>query len=258
MNDRVDLLAAARRATPGSGRFRPPYPDELFACIADGVADGARGLAADLGAGVGRSSLPLLAWFQRVVAIERDPRLAGRLPAQADRLTVQCCRAEDAELTEGTVGAVVFGNSFLAMDGPWLVQRVSRWLAPGGVLAAFQDSFPRVPQPVQAILDHERRHHWGPFAHFRAHDDLYTARTLAHCTRLAIRTIRRIGNVVEPTRWQLIAWLLSLPAASAYVRTLSDPDGYLGSLETAIARVWPAEQIPTDFGVEVIIAARRT
>jgi SAM-dependent methyltransferase len=252
----AEAVVGLSRTAPVGRRFCPPYPDALFDRIVDSVPDDACSLAADLGAGTGASALPLLRWFDRVVAVEHDPRMAARIPVHPGRLDVLCCRGEQAGFLDGSVGLVVLGNALHLMDAAVLMPRVSAWLRPGGVVAAFHDAFFEGPEPVQRILDHERRHRWEPYIPAVLRDELHTARAVGMGGCLGVRSVQHVRNAVPLTAAELVGVLVSTPYCHAYMQTLAAPEAYALTLEAELARAWPDATIPIDFGIALLLATR--
>jgi SAM-dependent methyltransferase len=100
----------------------------------------------DVGCGVGRWAERLLDAGYAVTGVEPAPgmaerasaRLAGRPPG---RFILHRDRVEDVELPPGSVDAVLaMGSLQYTHDPAVTVDRVARWLRPGGVLAVLVDS----------------------------------------------------------------------------------------------------------------------
>ena len=75
--------------------FRPAYPQKLYDIIFAAVPPDRRRCAMDLGAGTGQSASPLLQWFERVIAVEADPRMAEELRRAEPRIEVRVITAEE-------------------------------------------------------------------------------------------------------------------------------------------------------------------
>jgi SAM-dependent methyltransferase len=118
---------------------RPPYPDALFAWLAD-VAP-ARRLAWDCGAGSGQATIGLSPRFDRVLATEADARqlaLAPRLPNVEFRLA----SAEADPGLRGEVDLVACACSIHWFALEPFYDNVRRALAPKGVIAAWTYDWP--------------------------------------------------------------------------------------------------------------------
>jgi len=53
---------------------------------------------------------------------------------------------------------------------------------------------------------------------------------------------------------QFVGFFSSTSYASAYLRTLADPDAYLEELESRFQQAHPDDMIPVDFRVELTLA----
>lgn len=120
---------------------RPPYPPALWQRLRDlGVLKpGLR--AADLGAGTGQATGPLLSAGLRVTAVEPGPQLAARLRDLYPAVTVLRARAEDVELPAGSFDVVVAATSIHWMDLDVVLPKVHSWLTPGGFLLVWRNVF---------------------------------------------------------------------------------------------------------------------
>lgn len=105
---------------------RPPYPHALWERLTSlGVLE--RGFhAADLGAGTGQVTGPLLEAGLNVVAVEPGPELARRLRAGHPDAQIVVSRAEDADLPEGALDLAVAATSIHWMHLELLLPKVQR------------------------------------------------------------------------------------------------------------------------------------
>jgi len=108
--------------------FRPAHPPRLFERILERVPPENPGCAMDLGAGTGLSTLPLCQWFARVIAVEPDPRMAGRLEGLHKNIVVRISTAEECVKEPDSVDLVTCGTALYWMDGPRVLEKASSWL----------------------------------------------------------------------------------------------------------------------------------
>lgn len=124
-------------------RHRPPYPPETFAVLADLVAapPGERRVL-DIGCGTGYLARPMLAFADRVDAVDASPHMieAGRRePGGGDRrLRWICGAAEDVPLAP-PYALITAGASIHWMAWDRLLPRMADALAPGAVMAVVGD-----------------------------------------------------------------------------------------------------------------------
>ena len=122
-------------------RFRPTYPDELFATIQGRLELPEPPHVADLGAGTGRASLPMAALGWRVTAIEPGKPMLEQLRGRAseDGLVVATVQAsaEETGLDPASVDLATAGQAFHWFDKERAVAEMARIVRPGGGVALF-------------------------------------------------------------------------------------------------------------------------
>ena len=107
-------------------RYRPGYPQELIAQLAEatGVTETSRVL--DLGCGPGTVAIPMAAHAGEVVAVDREPRMIGELrelgPAN---VTAVEASAEDVDESWGGFQLVTAGRSFHWFDAELVLARLA-------------------------------------------------------------------------------------------------------------------------------------
>ncbi|WP_223861828.1 class I SAM-dependent methyltransferase [Geminicoccus harenae] len=123
----------------GQGPLRPTVAQALAAFAREGRATPLR--VVDLGCGVGRDTLPLLAMGHTVHAIDREQAAIDRLratcpPDDLPRLTTTVARFEDADWPEADLTVSSFALPFCPPERfAGLFTRIHARLAPGGRLA---------------------------------------------------------------------------------------------------------------------------
>lgn len=115
-------------------RYRPGYPDELFAYLAS-IAPRRR-LAWDCGTGSGQAALGLVRHFDRVVATDASAdQLSQAVPHE--RIAYQVARAEEVALEPGSVDLTTVATAVHWFDRGRFYATVRRVAAPEGVLAVW-------------------------------------------------------------------------------------------------------------------------
>ncbi|WP_432494174.1 class I SAM-dependent methyltransferase [Kineococcus auxinigenes] len=111
-------------------RARPGYPDEALDWV---LPPGARRVL-DLGAGTGKLTRLLLARGLEVVAVEPTAGMREQFTAVLPDVEVLDGTGEDLPLPDGSVDAVVAGQSWHWVDPERAAPEVARVLRPGGTL----------------------------------------------------------------------------------------------------------------------------
>lgn len=131
-------------------RFRPSYPPELFAWLAE-VSPG-RDLAVDLGTGNGQAAVSLAEHFERVIGIE--PSAEQLAHAHGDpQVEYRVATAEVTGLTDDLADLLLAAQAFHWFDTGLFFAEARRLLRPGGVLALVSYALSRITPEVDAVVD---------------------------------------------------------------------------------------------------------
>ncbi len=114
--------------------FRPRYPEELFAFLADLVPQ--RDLAWDCATGNGQAAVPLARYFSRVLATDIS---AAQLhhAEQHERIEYRIARAHDSGLPAHSVDLVTVAQALHWFDLSSFYAEVERVLVPRGMLSVW-------------------------------------------------------------------------------------------------------------------------
>jgi SAM-dependent methyltransferase len=122
-------------------RYRPTYPDALFALIAQELGLPGRPQVADLGAGTGRASLPMAALGWRVTAVEPGrpmlDQLLARAAAEGLKVAVAEASAEETGLGAASVDVATAAQAFHWFDKAAALAEMARIVRPAGGIALF-------------------------------------------------------------------------------------------------------------------------
>jgi ubiquinone/menaquinone biosynthesis C-methylase UbiE len=146
---------------------RPGYAGDAIDEIVRhaGLAPGMR--VADVGAGTGNLTLPLLERGLEVVAIEPNDamrRLGLERTGQHGRIAWRSAFAEATTLPDGSVDAVGFGSSFNVVDAERAVVESARIVRPGGSVFCLWNHRQLV-DPLQAAIEAVIHEHVPAFAY---------------------------------------------------------------------------------------------
>ncbi|HJU87036.1 MAG TPA: class I SAM-dependent methyltransferase, partial [Gemmatimonadota bacterium] len=119
-------------------RFRPSYPEALFAALFGRLADPS-GTTLDVGAGTGVATASLLRRSSRVAALEPNrsmlAKAASRLAGEAGWLGAVAARAEEIPIASASVSCITVAQAFHWFDPTRALAEFARVLRPRGLLA---------------------------------------------------------------------------------------------------------------------------
>ncbi len=115
-----------RGAASYYARFRPGYPAELLALVAERAGLDATGRLLDLGCGTGNIAIPLAAHVGEVVAVDVEPEMLIELERAAppNVRTVEA-RAEEVDESWGTFRLTTIGAALHWFDSGLVLERLA-------------------------------------------------------------------------------------------------------------------------------------
>lgn len=122
-------------------RYRPGYPEELFAVLGAEAGRRAGRFAADVGAGTGIFSRALAAGGWRVIAVEPSPAMLEHVARTSGcaggdpPIRLVCATAEATGLADRSVVLAAAAQAFHWFNPPYALAELARILQPGGLLA---------------------------------------------------------------------------------------------------------------------------
>jgi SAM-dependent methyltransferase len=143
-------------------RYRPTYPAELFAWLAN--ASPATGLAADVGTGSGQAAVGLATHFDQVIALDPSPEQIEHARPHP-RITYRVASAERTGLDDGSADLVLAAQAFHWFPAEPFFAEARRVLRSGGVLALVSYELSRVTPEVDVVVNdlyHSLDAYWEP------------------------------------------------------------------------------------------------
>lgn len=140
--------------------FRPTYPDALFEFIASLPA--ARGTVWDCATGNGQAAIPLAKHFDRVIATDAS-REQIRQATPHPRVSYAVALADASGLADGSVDLVTVAQALHWLPLDRFVAEVRRVVAPGGALAVWWYTMPKLGGAVDEIVDTYYSKTCGPY-----------------------------------------------------------------------------------------------
>jgi SAM-dependent methyltransferase len=141
-------------------RFRPIYPDALYAWLASRAP--ARELAWDCGTGSGQAAVALAAHFTRVIASDPSREQIAHAAAHA-RVCYMVASAEQPPAEALGADLVTVAQALHWFDFARFYPALERVLKPGGLFAAWGYGPMRILPAVDAIVTHYRMDVVGPY-----------------------------------------------------------------------------------------------
>ncbi len=145
---------------PDYARFRPDYPQALFAWLAGLVEEHA--LAWDCGTGSGQAALGLAHHFERIIATDPSRKQLDHA-APHPRIDYRAAPAEDSRIEAGSVDLVTVAQAIHWFDLDRFYAEARRVLKPGGVIACWTYTLLDTDMGIDELLTDFYRNVVGPY-----------------------------------------------------------------------------------------------
>jgi SAM-dependent methyltransferase len=140
--------------------FRPTYPDALFDFVASLPAE--RRLAWDCATGNGQAAVPLTAHFERVIATDASrEQILQATPHE--RVSYDVALADASGLAGGSVDLVTVAQALHWFPLDRFFAEVRRVISPGGALAIWCYTMPKLGGVIDEIVDRYYSETCGPY-----------------------------------------------------------------------------------------------
>ena len=133
-------------------RYRPTYPESLFAYLSSLVTD--HSLAWDCATGSGQAALKLADFFSKVIASDlNEDQLFQAAPHPLGKVEYRIASAENSRLPAGSVNLITVAQAAHWFQIEKFYKEVKRVLKPQGVLALWCYGLARINPEIDALLD---------------------------------------------------------------------------------------------------------
>jgi len=132
-------------------RYRPQYPAALYEWIAL-IAPG-HDQAWDCGTGSGQAAMGLTRRFRSIIATDPSAQQIANAPAHP-QIEYRVAPAEESGLADQSVDAITVAVALHWFDLDRFYAEVKRVLKPGGVIAAWGYTRPRIAPEIDRVLAH--------------------------------------------------------------------------------------------------------
>lgn len=131
-------------------RYRPGYPQELFAFLAELAP--APSVAWDCATGSGQAAVGLASHFERVIATDGSARQLAAA-ATHPKVDYQVAEAERSGLASGSVDLVTVAQALHWFDLERFYAEVRRVVRPGGLIAVWSYNLLTISEPVDRLVN---------------------------------------------------------------------------------------------------------
>jgi SAM-dependent methyltransferase len=138
------------KQSTGYSRYRPNYPEELFAFLASLCRQPVK--AWDCGCGTGQAAHGLVRHFKSVVATDASEAQIEKAAA-GDGITYRVATAEASGLDDDSVDLVLVAQALHWFDFDMFYREVRRVCRPGGVLVAIAYGLMRINPEIDRVID---------------------------------------------------------------------------------------------------------
>ena len=199
----------------------------------------------------------LLEHFAQVIAIEPDALMVEKLREFAPQAEIHAVKAEDFVQEAASVDLVNIATALHWMDVPRVMENVTHWLRPAGILAVYGSEFPKTPPPVHEIIREEFAKRWDQFRHERLRRKEFPQSIIRAAPGLQVFEESTLYHIVQMTPHEYAGFCRSTSYGSAYGRSLQDEEAYWRDLEARFRNAWREEKIPVNSKFYLFLARKK-
>lgn len=233
------------------GAVRPTYPDAVYDAI---LAAGGREkfeVAADVGCGTGASLEGLQRIARNIVGIEPAPRLRAIAHREYPSVDVRSGDGMATGLEDASIDLVTVATAFHWFERAAALKEFHRILQPGGIFAPYRYDFSVIVGPGHLVLHQHMARYW--YKHRAGQLTRYDDTMEMMQDSGLFEDVRKIWlpHRISHTAETFAAYICSTSYATAYMKTLDDPEAYLRAFTDELAEAQPGE-FDVAFDIELV------
>lgn len=241
------------------GAVRPVYPDSVYdAILAACQKKGTRksfAVAADVGCGAGASLEGLQNIADSIIGIEPAPRMRAIAAEKYPDVAMREGSGMETGLEDASVDLVTVATAFHWFERERAIEEFYRILTPGGLFAPYRYDFSVIVGPGHLVLHQHMARYWYKYRaeQLTRYDD--TMELMRDSGLYEDVAKSWLPFSVSHTAESFAAFICSTSYASAYMKTLDDPEGYLKAFTEELAEAQPGE-FEVAFDIELVTGHR--
>lgn len=238
------------------GAVRPSYPDTVYEAIRAAGNVERFGLVADVGCGAGASLRGLPGIAHKIIGIEPAPRMRAIAAKKYPQVDMREGSGMETGLADASVDLLTVATAFHWFERQRALEEFHRILKPGGLFAPYRYDFPVIVGPGHLVLYQHMTRYWYKYRaeQLTRYDDTME---LIQASGLYEGVEKSwLPHAVTHTAESFAAFTCSTSYASAYMKTLDDPEGYLRVFTEELAEAQPGA-FEVAFDIE-LVTGRKT
>lgn len=239
-------------------RYRPKYPDFLFKTISKSI-DGKKQKAIDVGAGTGISSVQLLQYFDEVIALEPDAKLANFIKKNLNNKGLSVVEGDFNSLHTNTaeIDIINCSASFHWLNSNEFLAKSKFSLRLGGAICINTPNiFPIFENELQHEITLEFNKVWKLHCHPNLDcliDSDILLKKITNISHFSAPLKKTIDNIQMLKVKEVMGFFSTLSYFNSYLKTLSESTklDYLKNLENVFKKHSEKDLIKMNFQIHL-------